>query len=135
MTALNVSKDNKNKIYDEKERKNNMKFILSTSEFKSAAEKILKLPSAENVRLSVKGKTCCLCAANSTQSVKIQISANSKANVDIALAGVTVHIGVGNVVGGHVDLALRDIQSGIGDIDACKRRTHMTALPFLGYPF
>ena len=62
-----------------------MKFILNTAEFKNAVEKVLKLPSAENVKLSIKGKICCLCATNATQFITTQITAKSKANADMLL--------------------------------------------------
>ena len=71
-----------------------MKFTLNTAEFKSGAEKLLKLspvsnvPATESVRLTIKGKNCCLSATNTTQSVTTQIVAKSKANVDIVLTEI-----------------------------------------------
>ena len=63
-----------------------MKFILNTAEFKSAIEKVLKVPSAENVRLSVKRGFCNLCAVNPPYSVTTRITVpKSKTNIDIVL--------------------------------------------------
>ena len=67
-----------------------MKFILHTAEFKNAVEKILKIPFTDNVRLTVKGGVCRMCAANAKQFITTQISAKSKTNIDIALTEIKV---------------------------------------------
>jgi len=62
-----------------------MKIILNTAEFKRALDKVLKLPSADYVRLSGKGSNFCLSAANTDLFITTRIAAKSKASIDIML--------------------------------------------------
>ena len=62
-----------------------MKFILNTAEFKSALEKVLKLPSADNVKLSGKSGSYYLSAANTDLFITTRIAAKSKSSIDIVL--------------------------------------------------